>query len=152
MKTYAINEVEAKLQTEDTVAFLTIGASMRPLLRTNKDIVVISRPQFPLKKGEVALYKKKGVKKLILHRVIDIGCDNVYIIRGDNTYHKEYIPQDNIIGVMTEVYRGGKYIDCQNSKGYRRYVKTNKFFYPVRWLWHTKIRAVLSKIKHKLFD
>lgn len=152
MKTYDINMVEQQLEKEDTAAFLTSGASMRPLLRTHKDIVVISRPKFPLKVGDVALYKKQRVRdKLVLHRVIKIVDDTNYITRGDNTYHKEYVSQDDIVGVMTELYRGGKYISCNSSKGYNFYVKTNRFFYPVRWLWNTKIRAPLGKIKRKIF-
>ncbi|MDO4608002.1 MAG: S24/S26 family peptidase [Clostridia bacterium] len=150
MKTYDINEVELRLKTEPTVAYLTSGASMRPLLKTNRDIVVISKPQFPLKIGDVALYKKKGVDRLILHRVIGIQPNGDYITRGDNTYHKEYIPTGDVIGIMTAVYRRGKHIDCAHSKGYKFYIKINKFFYPVRWLWYTKIRATLGKIKRLL--
>ncbi len=152
MKTYDINAVEEALKTQDTAAFLTSGASMRPLLRTHKDIVVISRATHPLAVGEVPLYKKKGVEKLILHRIIGVSPDGAYIIRGDNTYHKEYVPQSDVVGVMTAIYRGGKYIDCTTSKRYKRYVKINKFFYPVRWLWKTKIRAFLGKIKRKIIS
>ena len=152
MKTYDINAVEEALKTQDTAAFLTSGVSMRPLLRTHKDIVVISRATHPLAVGEVPLYKKKGVEKLILHRIIGVTDDGTYIIRGDNTYRKEYVPQSDVVGVMSAIYRGGKYIDCATSKRYKRYVKINNFFYPVRWLWNTKIRAFLSKIKRKIIS
>lgn len=151
MKTYDINAVEEQLKTQDTVAYLTSGASMRPLLRTHKDIVVISKPVHPLSVGDVPLYKKAGVEKLILHRVIGIRPDGTYIIRGDNTYHKEYVPQSDVVGVMTAIYRGGKYIDCE-SKGYKAYIKLNKLFYPLRWLWKTKIRATLGRIKRKIIS
>lgn len=150
MKTYDINAVEEMLKTQDSAAFYTSGASMSPLLRTHKDIVVISRAQHPLDIGEVPLYKKKGATKLVLHRIIGIRSDGTYIIRGDNTYKKEYIPPCDVIGVMTSLYRSGKYIDCASSKRYKIYVKLNRFFYPVRWLWRTKIRAFLGKIKRKL--
>ena len=150
MKTYDINAVEEALQTQESAAFLTNGASMRPLLRTHKDMVVIVKPQHPLKVGDVPLYKKKGVNKLILHRIIGIRDDGVYIIRGDNTYHKEYIPQSDVVGVMSAVYRGGKYIDCNASKGYKIYIRLNRFFYPIRWLWKTKIRTTLGRIKRFL--
>lgn len=149
MKTYDINAVEEALKTQDAAAFLTRGASMRPLLRTHKDIVVISKAKHPLSVGDVPLYKKEGVEKLILHRIIGIAPDGTYIIRGDNTYHKEYIPKTDVIGVMTALYRGGKYIDCGSSKAYKIYVKINKFLYPVRWLWYVKIRPFLSKISKK---
>lgn len=152
MKTYDINAVEEVLKTQDTAAFLTSGASMRPLLRTHKDIVVIAKAEHPLKVGDVPLYKKKGIKKLILHRIIGIAPDGTYIIRGDNTYQKEYVPVCDIVGVMTALYRGGKYIDCASSKAYKIYVKINKFLYPVRYVWKTKIRATLGKIKRKILS
>ena len=142
--------MEKALQTQDTAAFLTSGASMRPLLRTHKDIVVIKKAQQPLNVGDVPLYKKTGVDKLILHRIIGIKNDGTYIIRGDNTYHKEFVSQDDVIGVMTAIYRGGKYVDCSVSTGYKIYVKLNRIFYPVRYLWKTKIRATLGKIKRRL--
>lgn len=152
MKTYDINDALEQLKTQESAAFFTSGASMRPLLRTHKDIVVIARPHHPLKVGDVPLYKKKGVQKLVLHRIIGISQSGTYIIRGDNTYHKEYVLQEDVVGVMTALYRGGKYIDCANSKGYKIYVKLNRFFYPVRWLWKTKIRATLGKIKRKIMS
>lgn len=152
MKTYDLSVVEEQLKTQTNVAFLTKGASMYPLLRSHKDIVVISKANHPLKVGDVALYKKSGVKKLILHRIIGILPDGTYVIRGDNTYNKEYVLQDDIVGVMVALYRNGKYIDCNGSKKYKMYVKSNKFFYPARWIWYTKIRKTLSKIKHKIIN
>ncbi len=150
MKTYDINDVIEVLKTQESAAFLTSGASMLPLLRTHKDIVIIKRAVHPLKVGEVPLYKKDGVEKLILHRIIGKQPDGTYITRGDNTYHKEYIPKADIVGVMTAVYRGGKHIDCASSKRYKFYVKWNRLCYPIRWLWKTKIRAVLGAIKRKI--
>lgn len=150
MKTYDINDAINQLQTQQSAAFLTSGASMRPLLRTHKDIVVIARPTFPLVVGDVPLYKKNGVDKLVLHRIIGIKPNGTYIIRGDNTYHKEYVKQEDIVGVMTAIYRGGKYIDCANSKRYKLYVKWNRLTYPIRCVWKTKIRATLGRIKRYL--
>lgn len=150
MKTYDIGVVEEQLKTQETVAFLTRGASMKPLLRTHKDIVVISKPSHPLNIEDVPLYKKKGVEKLILHRIIGIKADGTYITRGDNTYHKEYVKQSDVVGVMTALYRNGKYINCSTSRVYKMYVKSNKLFYPARWLWYTNIRPFLRKIYKKI--
>lgn len=149
MKTHDINDVIQVLKNQETAAFLTSGASMRPLLRTHKDIVVIKKAEHPLKVGQVPLYQKAGVDKLILHRIIGIKDDKTYITRGDNTYHKEYIAHSDVVGVMCAVYRGGKYIDCDTSKQYNIYVKINRFFYPVRFVYK-KIRTILGKIKRNL--
>ena len=150
MKTHNLDLAKEILQSNESAAFLTSGASMRPLLRTHKDIVIISRANHPLSIGEVPLYSKKGVSKLILHRIIDIAPDGRYIILGDNTYRKEYVPQDDVLGVMTAIYRGGKYIDCAKSKMYKFYVWSVKIFYPFRWIWKIKIRPFLSRIKRKI--
>ena len=149
MKTYDINAVEEALKKQESVAFLTSGASMRPLLRTHKDMVVIKKCEFPLKVNDVPLYKVKGSDKLVLHRIIDIKDDGIYVIRGDNTYQKELVSHENVVGVMTAVYRGGKYIDCNNSKTYKLYVSINNFLYPARFVWKN-IRATLGKIKRKI--
>lgn len=150
MKTCDINAVEEQLKSQNTASFLTRGVSMYPLLRTHKDIVVIGKAEHPLKVGEAPLYKVKGAKNLVLHRIITIAPDGTYIIRGDNTYKKEYVPKENVVGVMKAVYRSGKYIDCATSKKYKLYVKLTRLSYPVRWLWKTKIRAFLSAVKRKI--
>lgn len=146
MKTYDINSVEELLKTQESVAFLTSGTSMRPLLRTHKDIVIIAKPKHPLCVGEVPLYKKAGIQKLVLHRIIGVKSNGTYITRGDNTYHNEQVKPCDVVGVMTSLYRSGKYIDCGNSFRYKTYVKVNRLFYPVRWMWHTKVRPFLRKI------
>ena len=150
MKIYDINDAISQLETQESAAFFTSGASMRPLLRTHKDIVVITKVKGTLNIGDVALYKKNGVKKLILHRVIGTKDDGTYIIRGDNTYCKEYVSHSDVLGVMTALYRNGKYVNCHTSKWYKSYVKRNKFFYPLRWIWRTKIRKTAGKIKRKI--
>lgn len=151
MKVYSLNSAEEVLKNNETSYFLTSGASMKPLLRTHKDIVVISRTSRPVSVGEVVLYRKTGADKLVLHRIIGVKQEGTYIIRGDNTYSNEYVPQSDILGVMTAVYRSGKYIDCKKSVLYKIYVKLNRFFYPVRLIFKTKILVFLVKIKRKIF-
>lgn len=152
MKAYSLNSAEEVLKNNETAYFLTSGTSMKPLLRTHKDIVVISRALHPVSVGEVVLYRKTGADKLVLHRIIGVKQEGIYIIRGDNTYSNEYVPQSDILGVMTAVYRSGKYIDCKKSVLYKIYVKLNGFFYPVRRIFKTKILVFLVKIKRKIFQ
>ena len=77
---------EELLKTQDEVMTRTKGISMRPLLRQGRDIVVIKRPMFPLKAGDVPLYRVKGKNELVLHRILKVREDGVYIIRGDNLF------------------------------------------------------------------
>lgn len=148
MKVENVTFVHETLKKQDEVAFLTRGASMHPLLRSQKDVVIIKKAAHPLKVADVPLYKKQGTDKLILHRIIKVLPDGNYITRGDNTYHREYVSREDVVGVMTAFIRNDKYVNCNSSKLYRVYVCINRFFYPLRWIWHTKIRKFLSRIKN----
>lgn len=150
MKAENINSAEKLLSENETASFLTSGSSMYPLLRTHKDIVTVKRAETPLRVDDVPLYKKEGRENLVLHRIIGITNDGIYIMRGDNTYRKEYVKPCDVVGVMVSIYRNGKYIDCLKSKGYKIYVKITKFFYPVRWFWHIAVRPVLGNFKRKI--
>lgn len=138
------------LETKGEFITLFKGISMLPLLRQGKDIVVITKPVGELKKGDVPLYKRRNYDFLVLHRILKVS-DNEYIIRGDNTYKLEHVPKDYVVGVLKEVYRGGKYINCETNNGYKFYIKFINLTYPFRFMWKRRIRPILSKIKHSIF-
>lgn len=146
-----LKNADEVLKTQDEVMSLTRGTSMRPLLRQGRDIVVIKRPQFPLKAGDVPLYKVKSRKELVLHRILKVNNDGSYIIRGDNLYAKEHVAESQIVGVMKAFYREGKYFDCEKSRKYKIYIVLNRVSYPIRYFWKFKLRPLLSKIKHMIF-
>lgn len=146
-----LKNADEVLKTQDEVMSLTRGTSMRPLLRQGRDIVVIKRPQFPLKVGDVPLYKVKSRKELVLHRILKVNGDGSYIIRGDNLFAKERVYEKQIVGVMKAFYRDGKYCDCEKSRKYKVYIFLNRVSYPLRRVWRQKVRPVLSKIKHTVF-
>ena len=136
-----INESGYILQT-------VVGRSMYPMLRDKKDNVLIEKPTFPLKKYAVPLYKSQD-GRYILHRIIKIK-NGEYIIRGDNTYEKEYgVKDENIVGVLTAFYRGKKYVKVTNF-GYKLYVRLNIFFYPLRYIYF-RCKCLAHKIYHALF-
>lgn len=146
-----LKDAEELLKTQDEVATRTRGTSMRPLLRQGRDIVVIKRPEFPLKAGDVPLYRVRGKKELVLHRILKTGKDGVYIIRGDNLYVKEYVKESQIVGVMKAFYRDGKYCDCEKSRKYKLYIILNRVSYPLRYLWKCAVRPMLVKVYKKFF-
>lgn len=146
-----LKNADEVLKTQDEVMSLTRGTSMRPLLRQGRDIVVIKRPQFPLKAGDVPLYRVKSRKELVLHRILKVNNDGSYIIRGDNLYAKEHVAESQIVGVMKAFYREGKYFDCEKSRKYKIYIVLNRVSYPMRYFWKFKLRPLLSKIKHMIF-
>lgn len=101
---------------------------MEPMLKQNRDLVIIRVPVSRLKKYDVALYKRG--ENYVLHRVVGIG-DDYYLIRGDNTFTIEKVPDSNVIGVLTEFKRNGKLYKT-NDKRYLLYAKCWNRIYPVR--------------------
>ena len=125
----------------------TVGISMRPMLRNRRDRVIIrSTDGGRLSKWDLPLYKRPD-GKYVLHRVIEVR-DGYYVIRGDNTYAKEHVPDDWIVGVMTEFYRGKRHVLATN-RGYRRYAAFWQTVYPLRLPFHW-LRRAASFVKHRL--
>ena len=140
-------KIEDVLATQGVYVGPTVGVSMLPMLKSRRDTIVV-RPKIErLKPLDVALYKRGDA--YVLHRVIT-PIEGGYLIRGDNTYSDEHIPEAAVFGVLTEFYRKKKKepILCTDKKylAYaKRRVKTYKvrrFFVRIKW----KIRALGGKI------
>ena len=131
-----MSEVE-KLKIEDALlekgVYIgpTVGVSMLPMLKNRRDTIVVRPKTEKLKRLDVALYKRGDA--YILHRVL-APTETGYIIRGDNCYSDENVPEEAVIGVLTEFFRKGKHIFCTDKK-YVAYAnkrlktyKTRRFF------------------------
>ena len=112
---------------------------MEPLFRTGRDMVVIKRREGECKKYDVVLYRYPS-GKYVLHRIIRVR-ENEYIIRGDNTFIREHIPKDKILGVLERFNRKGK-SHTVNDRGFKIYSRLWNFIYPVRYLINLSVRAV----------
>lgn len=125
------------------------GVSMYPMLRHRRDMIVVETVKRPLKKHDVPLYRLKS-GKLVLHRILKV-TDDCYIIRGDNLFVKEYVKEQQIIGVLKAFYRDGKLYDCATNRKYHAYIIWIRLSYPLRYFWVKWLRPFLVKIKHKIF-
>ena len=121
---------EEILARDGVLVYKTRGVSMEPMLRQNRDLVVIRVPVSRLQRYDVALYRRGDA--YVLHRVIEVGKDH-YLIRGDNTYTLEHVPDGAIIGVLTEFQRKGRRRSV-TDRGYRLYVRLWCAMYPLRRL------------------
>ena len=139
--------VEAELKEHGVYVSVTKGASMYPLFKTNRDVIILKRPEENPKKYDVVLYKARS-DKYILHRIVKV-LEDKYVIRGDNTYVLEYIAKERIIGVLTEFTRKGRKRTV-SSFGFRFYSRFWNFIYPIRFVFH-KIRSFAYSIYRKLF-
>ena len=120
--------LEALLARDGYLVYKTRGVSMEPMLRQKRDLVVIRVPASRLKKYDVALYRRGDA--YVLHRVIAVKDDH-YLIRGDNTYALEHVPDAAVIGVLTGFQRKGKPHEA-TEWGYRCYVRLWQGIYPLR--------------------
>ncbi len=136
---------EDLLRKDGRLVYKTKGTSMEPMLRQNRDLVIIEVPSARLQKYDVALYKRED--KYVLHRVIGVR-DGYYCIRGDNTYEIEHVPFENVIGVLKSFNCKGKLHDV-SERGYRFYVRFWNAIYPLRALWR-RMRRLLIGIARKL--
>ena len=123
-----MNSIEALLARDGRLVYKTRGMSMEPMLRQDRDLVIIEVPASRLKKYDVALYKRGP--QFVLHRVIDVR-EGYYLIRGDNTYALERVPDAAVIGILTGFKRKGRDWSV-NDPAYRRYVRFWCGVYPLR--------------------
>ncbi len=143
-----MNTIEKQLAEQGFYVSTTVGVSMRPMLRNRRDRVII-RPvgEGRLSKWDLPLYKRPD-GKYVLHRIIGVG-DGYYIIRGDNTYAKETVPDEWILGVVTEFYRGDRHVMADDRR-YRRYAAVWHAIYPLRKPIHL-VWMLAVRVKRKLF-
>ena len=133
-KGYTIEEI---LSLKGKYIGPTVGVSMEPMLKNRRDTIVVVAKEERLKPLDVALYKRG--EDYVLHRVIAV-TDNGYIIRGDNCYADERVPEKAVIGVLTEFFRKDKHFYC-TDKRYLSYVKRRVNGYKFR----SFLRAVVKR-------
>ena len=136
---------EDLLRKDGRLVYKTKGTSMEPMLRQNRDLVIIEVPSSCLRKYDVALYKRED--KYVLHRVIGVK-DGYYCIRGDNTYAIEHVPFEAVIGMLVRFNRKGK-LHAVTEHGYRFYARFWNAIYPLRAAWK-RIRRLLIRVAKKL--
>ena len=135
---------EEILARDGRLVYRAKGMSMEPMLRQNRDLVIISCPSGRLNPFDVALYRRGNL--YVLHRVIEVKKDH-YLIRGDHTFTLEKVPDVNVIGVLTGFQRKGKYYDTANPS-YQRYVRFWHRIYPLRLALH-RCRRLAAGIARK---
>ena len=139
--------VESEIRDNGAYASTTRGTSMRPLFKTNRDVVILKSCDTEPKRYDIVLYRDK-VGKYLLHRVIRVKNDTL-IIRGDNTFVREVVTKDRIIAVLTEYNRKGKKHSTKDLS-FRIYSRIWCFIYPVRLVVY-KALSLARRVYRKLF-
>ncbi len=136
-----MSSFEEELEKHGNIVFPNKGRSMMPLLRQDRDLMVIEKRGKERCRLYDAVLFKRGTS-YVLHRIIEV-LDDGYRIVGDNCAVPEFVREDQILGVMTAVVRDGKTIPVTDP-AYQRYVHL--------WCDHFPIRAGLIKTRQKLID
>jgi hypothetical protein len=125
-----VSTFEEVLQKQGRLVYKNVGDSMMPLIRQNRDLLIIEKPTGRLKKYDVPLYKRDS-GQYVLHRILKVR-DSDYVICGDNRWKKEYgITDRHIIGVLTGIIRDGVELSVTDRR-YQRYVHLWCDFFPIR--------------------
>lgn len=128
---------EEVLAEKGELIYTNVGDSMYPLIKP-RDLLVIKRPELPLKRLDIPLYKRDS-GQYVLHRIIKVRKDD-YLICGDNRVGVESgITDRHIIGVLTEIIRDGETISVYSPKK-RLYAHVYSDFMP--------IKRVIFRLKH----
>ena len=136
---------EELLRRDGVLVYKVKGVSMLPMLRQNRDLVVISRPEGRLRPYDVALYRRGG--KYVLHRVLRVREED-YLIRGDNCLALEEIPAQDVLGVLTAFVRDGKRIPVTDRR-YRRYARVWCALYPARRVF-LRARGLAGRVVRRM--
>ena len=142
---------EEELAVHGKIIYTNVGTSMMPLLRQNRDVMIIEKPSGRLKKYDVPLYIRKD-GAYILHRILKVR-ENDYVICGDHCTRKEYgITDEQIIGVLTGIIKDGKQVSL-SSFSYKLYYHLWCDLFPIRvFILKSKafFRRCISAAKRRL--
>ena len=140
--------IKELLENEGIFVGTTSGVSMRPMIISGRDVVVIEKKKGRLKPLDVALYMRND-NDYVLHRVIRV-TEKGYIIRGDNCYQDEKVKEEDVIGVLVQYFKKEKPIFMDDKK-YLRYVKRRLFWYKPRRIFFL-IKIKLRKIARRIIN
>lgn len=126
---------EEELRRSGRLVFTNKGSSMMPLLRQDKDIMIITACEAKeLHALDAVLFvrEQEGKKRYVLHRILKCNPDGSFWIVGDHCYSGETIKGEQILGKLSAVVRDGKNISVEDKK-YLLYVHLWCDFYPIRF-------------------
>ena len=129
------------------------GKSMRPMLRDDRDSVLILPITRPYRKYDVLLYRSPKPGRLVMHRVVKVKPDGGIVIRGDNCYFNEYhVTPDRVVGILGGYYKGrDPKMRSLDAPSYRLYAWWRVLNYPLRRIFYYPVYTLLRRIYHTVF-
>ena len=124
--------------------FTVVGGSMRPLIRVNRDkVMLVSVQPEKIRVGDIVLFPghyKGG--EYCLHRVWKLDGDRVQTFGDGNPRPDGWFQRERILGRAKLIKRGKQTIDCDDPKWQKR---------AARWVNLWRIRPLLM-LPHRAVD
>ena len=115
-----MNEKNVVLSTDDfklkviplieeglTVPLTVTGGSMNPYIVPGRDTVMISKPDFPLKKGDIAFFERLD-GHIVMHRICKVKDGRYYFVGDAQTDIEGPIVKEQIFGKINKIIRKGR--------------------------------------------
>ena len=119
------------------VSLTVTGGSMTPFLAHGRDQVCFRRPGGPLKRGDIAFFRRT-TGAYILHRICRVDRQGNYYFVGDGQQEVEGpIAPEQVFGVVTRVCRKGRWL----GPGDFRWA-----FFAGPWLWLRPVRPWVLRL------
>lgn len=127
------------LEQGDSVCLNVTGTSMSPTLRNRIDSVelVSCKKYFPKKYDILFFQRDDGT--YVLHRMLKVDSAGRFVMNGDGQNWREMIRQDQVIAVVRQICRKGRWFTV-SEPGYVWYV--------VIWTKFVGIRPLIFKMAH----
>ena len=126
----------ALLDETEAVPLVISGNSMTPFLVHQRDTVYLSKPNKPLKKGDMVLYQRTN-GAFILHRILAVENDFYTMVGDAQTHPEQGIKAHQIRAVVIAVRRKDKLL------------QSGSFwwdFFEIVWIRIIPLRPVLRNI------
>lgn len=139
---------EEYLEKNGTLVYTNVGVSMMPLLRQGRDLMVIRRKgEERCRKYDAVLFKRAN-GQYVLHRIVKV-LENGYYIIGDNCVAGEFVREEQVLGILTEVSRDGRKTIRMTDRMYLVYVHLWCDALPVR-CFLLRVKSVVRRIGGKV--
>ncbi len=122
-----------------TVPLTVSGSSMTPYIVGKRDTVMISKPVFPLKKGDIAFFERLD-GQIVMHRICKIKGGKYYFVGDAQVEIEGPVEEAQIFGVVNKIIRKGK----PEQKG-----KFTWWFFRHVWIRMIPIRRFCVKLYEK---
>ena len=97
-----------ELSDEGKVVSMRIaGSSMSPFLCHNRDYIFFTKPDRPLRRGDMVFYQR-GTGQYVMHRIWKQGSWGFYIVGDAQTVIEGPVREDQIFALIIKVQRKGK--------------------------------------------